>query len=92
MPYIKKDSRPYFDAYIGNLERDNNGVPYTAGELNYFISKLLWRQFYHSKSYAKANEIVGLLECIKQEFYRRVVGPYEDVKCQENGDVNLTDV
>jgi len=30
---------------------------------------------------------MGVLECIKQEFYRRAVAPYEDKKKEENGDV-----
>ena len=38
-------------------------------------------------SYHAYNEIIGVLECVKQEFYRRMVAPYEDKKCEENGDV-----
>lgn len=87
MPYIKKDSRGYWDAIIDTIEQDNNNVGYEVGELNYFISRLLWRDFYNKKSYKRANELVGLLECIKQELYRRVVSMYEDVKIQENGDI-----
>lgn len=30
---------------------------------------------------------LGTLEAVKQEFYRRVVAAYEDLKIQENGDV-----
>ena len=32
-------------------------------------------------------EVLGVLECVKLELYRRVAAPYEDKKCQENGDV-----
>lgn len=32
-------------------------------------------------------QILGVLSCVQQEFYRRVVAPYEDQKCRENGDV-----
>jgi hypothetical protein len=39
------------------------------------------------KNYKHINEIIGVLECAKQEFYRRVAAPYEDTKIQENGDV-----
>ena len=31
--------------------------------------------------------MIGALECCKQEYYRAVVGPYEDIKIEENGDV-----
>ncbi len=38
-------------------------------------------------NYSKANELVGVLECVKQEFYRRQVVPYEEEKIRENGDL-----
>ena len=37
--------------------------------------------------YFYLNRAMGVLECIKQEFYRRVAAPYEDIKIVENGDV-----
>jgi hypothetical protein len=37
--------------------------------------------------YRRINEVMGALECAKQEFYRRVAVPYEDKKIKENGDV-----
>jgi hypothetical protein len=40
-----------------------------------------------NKSYFSYNEVVGVLECVKLEMYRRLVAPYEDRKCKENGDV-----
>jgi len=40
-----------------------------------------------SWSYAELNEVIGVLECAKQELYRRVVAPYEDGKAKINGDV-----
>jgi hypothetical protein len=38
-------------------------------------------------SYVKIAMITGVLENIKQEFYRRVASPYEDKKILENGDI-----
>lgn len=32
------------------------------------------------------NDFLGILECVKLEFYRRVGVPHEDIKCEENGD------
>jgi len=30
---------------------------------------------------------MGVLECVKQEFYRRRAVPYEEEKIEENGDI-----
>ncbi len=38
-------------------------------------------------SYSKLAVITGVLENVKQEFYRRVGEPYEDKKIRENGDI-----
>jgi len=37
--------------------------------------------------YQTFNDIIGALEGCKQEFYRRMVAPYEEQKIQANGDV-----
>ena len=42
------------------------------------------------KNYSNLNEMIGALECCKQEYYRAIVGPYEDMKIDENGDVSNT--
>lgn len=79
MPYIDKDTRLFVD---GGTQ------PLNAGQLNYKITQLCnqYLKFYGA-SYTQLNEIVGVLECAKQEFYRRVVSPYEDKKIKEHGDV-----
>jgi hypothetical protein len=38
-------------------------------------------------SYKKIAVITGVLENIKQEYYRRIAVPYEDEKIVENGDI-----
>lgn len=85
MPYIQRDKREKFtaDLEFARLKLSKTG----PGELNYFISSLVWLLFDEDPSYAKANELLGALEAVKQEFYRRKVAPYEDVKMAENGDV-----
>jgi hypothetical protein len=77
MPYIDKAAR----------ERVAREGPSSAGELNYEITQLLNRYVGPAQSYAKYNEVIGVLECAKMEFYRRAVAPYENLKCKENGDV-----
>jgi len=80
MPYIDKESRK-------RVERDIN--PQSAGELNYLITRLVddYMQRKGGVRYAHLNEVVGVLECVKLELYRRVAAPYEDKKCAETGDV-----
>lgn len=80
MPYVDKDTRSRLD---------RGGEPKDAGELNYAITKVidgyLCRQ--DRLRYRHINETIGVLECLKLELYRRVAGPYEDVKMQNSGDV-----
>lgn len=77
MPYIKDESRSWAEADPG-----------TPGELNFAITSLLIGYLASSAGdYTTMNEIVGALECAKQEFYRRVMVPYENAKIEENGDV-----
>ena len=80
MPYITQDRR--------KLLTDGYANPNIPGELNYIITTYL-RDYALSKgtSYQTHNDIIGVLECAKQEWYRRCTAPYEDYKCNENGDV-----
>jgi hypothetical protein len=79
MPYVKGNDRARLDA---------GGAPETAGELNYVITKLI-RRYLRRKtmSYNSLNEVLGVLESAKLEFYRRIVAEYEDIKINQNGDV-----
>jgi len=88
MPYIKAEQRVHWDKIIADVELllSETGE-LSAGELNYFVSSIIWRSLNRNKCYAKANELIGALECIKQEFYRRQIAPYEDAKVKENGDL-----
>ena len=79
MPYIEQERRQVLDIYAGGAE--------TIGELNYIITKLVLRFLGSEPNYASHNAVIGVLECAKQELYRRVVVPYEEKKREENGDV-----
>lgn len=87
MPYIKKELRNQVDEKINNLKKviQECGKDNRAGVLNYSISKLI--SSLYGLRYSEINEAVGMLECTKQEYYRRVASPYEDEKITENGDV-----
>jgi hypothetical protein len=93
MPYIRKEYRPEIDHLVNLLfgAIHDSGGSIDFGRINYAVSKLLWMVFKHLGNYDGANSIVGVLECIKQEFYRRKVSPYEDLKMQSeiNGDLDV---
>ena len=69
------------------IPRDRTQRP---GHINYVVSLLLHHVYGEELRYADHNEIIGVLECIKQEFYRRQTIPYEDGKIRQQGD--LTEV
>jgi hypothetical protein len=78
MPYITKKERESVDEYHYAL---------TTGQLNYLITKACVEFLAGQCSYASLNEVIGVLECAKQEFYRRMVAPYEDKKKKANGEI-----
>lgn len=81
MPYISQGLRQ-------NFEPNAPRAPLVTGELNYQITRLCWRYITNNGvSYTTLNEVIGVLECAKLELYRRQLAPYEDRKCEENGDV-----
>lgn len=58
------------------------------GQLNYSITTLLnLYQKDKGLSYQTINDIIGALESAKQEYYRRIAGPYENTKIALNTDV-----
>jgi len=81
MPYIKQEDRKKFNT--------SHLRPESAGELNFIISQLC-AQYLKEKGlkYQYINEIVGVLECAKEKFYRRIAAPYEDTKIAEAGDID----
>jgi len=92
MPYITQEKREKLDGFIGDLahavndmkiDRGNNN----EGNMNYAISQLIIQVYGPTYKYRDVNDIVGMLECAKLEFYRKVASPYEDEKESENGKV-----
>jgi hypothetical protein len=88
MPYIKEKEREKFKVSISYLAH----LIETDGDLNYCIS-LLIHQLLKKRgvNYQNMNNLVGSLECAKNEFTRTVMGPYEDKKRLENGSVSELD-
>lgn len=87
MPYIKKDERKKFDELIKQVIEKIRKEPLESqdGEINYIVSKILLGIY--EPRYFNFNRAMGVLECIKQEFYRRFIAKYEDEKIRENGDI-----
>lgn len=79
MPYISKELKDGLDV----------GLPATsAGQLNYLITQECINYLRRKGlDYQGINDVLGALEGAKQEFYRRVVVPYESEKIGINGDV-----
>ena len=96
MPYITKQERPRYDELIEKVTTTllekfpaENGKGFSEGDLNYVISSVVWNLFDKKPSYSVGNKLVGVLECVKQEFIRRRLNGYEDKKIEENGDICL---
>lgn len=89
MPYVDRDIRAELvDFPARSVVTVNVGNIRTAGDLNFVITTIVADYFSCTeRRYKDINDIIGALECAKQEFYRRIVSPYEDKKMKENGDV-----
>ena len=104
MPYVDSKLRDEIDQDIKDLRTaiinlsDERTI---EGNMNYCITSLLeaiplsnhsvddlgdpkWR-------YKYINRAIGVLECVKLEFYRRLAGPYEDGAKNLNGDLDIYD-
>lgn len=90
MPYITQNYRDELNAEIDafvkkvNAIHERNPEQTRDGLLNYSFTRIL-NYVYPTNKYHALNEAIGMLECLKQEYYRVRVGPYEDEKAKENG-------
>lgn len=87
MPYIKKQEREKYENVIKEIVEilKSQPIEQVDGELNYIMTRILLSVY--EPKYFNYNRAIGVLECIKQEFYRRRVADYEDQKIKENGDL-----
>lgn len=95
MPYIDEKRREFFNESINliclSLNKKNNKLTNEeflslCGDINYCFSRII-SNVMGDVSYSKIAIITGVLENIKQEFYRRVAEGYENKKIAENGDI-----
>jgi hypothetical protein len=87
LPYIKMEARGKYEKALKEIIGILKAQPVESidGDLNYIITRILKESY--PLRYFNLNRAVGVLECCKLEFYRRVAAPYEDTKIKENGDV-----
>lgn len=91
MPYIPKIQRKCHENAIKKivdnlvkLENEND----VEGNFNYVVSSIIKRYLDETGiRYYKCNKFVGALACISDEFYRRMVAPYENLAIEKNGDI-----
>ena len=86
MPYINhKEQRELRDKISGIVDHKT-----TEGELNFILTTIIG-EYVIKKGlrYKQINDVLGALQGCKLEFYRRVAIPYEDMKIEENGDVDV---
>jgi hypothetical protein len=87
MPYINKRSRKVYDPHITKICDELAQGDFNPGDVNYIFTRIIihvWKRFPRYRTIA---EVTGVLENVKQEFYRRWATPYENKKIKENGDV-----
>jgi len=86
-PYIKQENRKGWNDLAKVVAGVTLSLPENEreGQLNYLITSILHKVY--KPKYFEYNRAIGLLECIKQEYYRKIVAPYEELKIKENGDV-----
>lgn len=86
MPYIPESRRGEITSELATYSV--GWVPQNAGDFNYVISNFMANYLIvKGLKYENINAMVGTLECAKMELNRIIIGPYEDLKIQENGPV-----
>jgi hypothetical protein len=87
MPYINKGQRPKIDELINPLIDHLKSLPIEEqdGSINYAVTKVI--KHVYPQKYFHFNRALGVLTAISLELYRKIIGPYEDKKIAENGEV-----
>lgn len=94
MPYINESARLELNDCIDSMVEclthgnsvSNEEFTVLLGEINYSFTRILAKSM-GEVSYSKIAMVTGVLENVKQEFYRRIASDYEDKKIVQNGDI-----
>ena len=89
MPYVATRYRKHLLVELENLSNRLHQLESDelVGVLNYVITTLILKTLPQNPRYADYNAAIGMLECCKLEFSRKMLYPYEDGKCQQAGEV-----
>ena len=79
MPYIKAERRDNIEEVMEYPESEDINFVMTTLLIDYVNKK--------GMTYSTINEVLGVLECVKMEFFRRIAIPVENQQLNENGDV-----
>ena len=82
MPYVKQHRRKCLDKVV---EAMNDAFIAADGDLNYVLFAYFKRNFI--PGYTTCRNFCGELRQCATEIERRLLGPYEDKKREENGDI-----
>ena len=82
MPYIKQEDRLGPNEVVLELQHQDIKAD---GDLNYILFKFFKESI--PKDYNSVKNYLGELDEVRAEIRRRFLGPYEDKKIEENGDV-----
>ncbi len=86
MPYILKNERAGLDDIVEAAEFEDNLIH--VGHLNYVLTKIIMIFINRvGLNYDNFVGIIGVLQTMQLEIYRRIGAPYENIKIIENGDV-----
>jgi hypothetical protein len=86
MPYIPKENREKVEKVLESFKELLSSSSLGPGDMNYIITSM-FDSYIKELNYSNINQAIGIIECVKLEFYRRIASIYEDVKLEENGDV-----
>ncbi|MEB3203002.1 MAG: hypothetical protein VKK05_09370 [Synechococcus sp.] len=96
MPYIEEEERLELDSCIDQMIKCisetkvhlNNPQDFSnfLGRINYCFSRIIIGVM-KKVSYKNIAMATGVLENVKQEFYRRLASKYEETKILSNGDI-----
>jgi len=88
MPYISKQERALYDEEIDSLVTKLLPSGNVEPHVTYIVYKLMKELFGRAGFRWKIKVTpLKILESVKFEYYRRVIGPYEDNKIEENGEI-----
>ena len=91
MPYVHNDVRLWVNPALNGLLVDLSNLldNERAGAVNYCITRIVAGAMKPEKgwNYESLLKAHGTFGAAAEEFYRRLIAPYEDVKIEKNGDI-----